>query len=342
MGRATGTATHTFLYHVPNNLLTSKLRGGCLAIKAYLMNNFGEKKFVLVLGNGFDLSLELKTRYSDFSGSNEWKVLHKKYVSKTRRPSLLKYLKYRSDVEEWFNIEQALLDYVRRNNSDASNRDISKDKQEYETVCWALGKYLTNHVEKSSHGLFDFPATRLLSLMARKQNTKIYTFNYTPLDLLLRVMNITDTIETVYIHGKAADYSLVLGIETDFEDDIIPGYEFLLKSYNPHYKSIEIFEDMKMADEVIIFGHSLNMIDSVYFDDFFQELISNKASHHRITIICKDEMSKNSILDNIKNMGISIPKLFQYGKLELILTKNISENSKDGSAFEELLNRISN
>lgn len=75
----------------------------------------------------------------------------------------------------------------------------TKDKQEYEAVCWALGKYLTNHVGKSSHSLFDFSATRLLSLMARKQNTKIYTFNYTPLDLLLRVMNITDTIETVYI-----------------------------------------------------------------------------------------------------------------------------------------------
>ena len=307
------------------------------------MNAFGEKKIVLVLGNGFDLSLKLRTSYSDFARSNEWRIMYNEYVDElSKRPSLLKHLQYRSDIDEWFNIEGALLDYVRRDNIDASNRDIAKDRKEHEVLCTALGKYLTNHVEKSSHSLFDFPATRLLSLMARKQNTKIYTFNYTPLDLLLGVMNITDTIETVYIHGKAADDSLVLGIETDFEDNIIPGYEFLLKSYNPNYKSIEIYEDMKMSDEVIIFGHSLNMIDSVYFDDFFQELISNKASYHRITVICKDEMSKNSILDNIKKMGISIPKLFQYGKLEFILTKNISENSKDGSAFEELLNRISN
>lgn len=306
------------------------------------MNAFGEKKFVLVLGNGFDLSLNLKTSYSDFAISDEWNAMYKEYVSKSRKPSLLKHLKYRSDVEEWFNIELALLDYVRRNNSDASNRDISKDKKEYGAVCKILGEYLTKHVRNSSHSLSGFPATKLLRSMAKSHNTKIYTFNYTPLDLLLSVMNITDSMETVYIHGKAADESLVLGIEIELEDDIIPGYEFLLKSYNPHYKSIEIFEDMKMTDEVIIFGHSLNKIDSVYFDDFFRELISNKASHHRLTIICKDEISKNSILDNIKNIGISIPKLFQYGKLEFILTKNISENSKDGSAFEELLNRIKN
>ena len=153
------------------------------------MNAFGEKKFVLVLGNGFDLSLNLKTSYSDFAVSDEWNTMHQEYVSKSRKPSLLKHLKYRSDVEEWFNIEQALLDYVRRNNSDASNRDISKDKQEYEAVCWALGKYLTNHVGKSSHSLFDFPATRLLSLMARKQNTKIYTFNKTESRLIYQQRN---------------------------------------------------------------------------------------------------------------------------------------------------------
>lgn len=153
-------------------------------------------------------------------------------------------------------------------------------------------------------------------------------------------MGIHPVMEAIYIHGKANDNSLILGFETNRVNDIIPGYSFLLKSYNPSYSSIELFQDMKMSDEVIIFGHSMNMMDSVYFDDFLRELISNQASKHKVTIFCEDEASKNSILDNIKNMGISIPKLFQYGKLEFILTENIKDDTKDQIAFEKLLDRI--
>lgn len=38
-------------------------------------------KKILIIGNGFDIDLGLKTRYSDFSDSKDWKVLtQRKYV----------------------------------------------------------------------------------------------------------------------------------------------------------------------------------------------------------------------------------------------------------------------
>ena len=304
------------------------------------MNNFGEKQFSLILGNGFDLSLGLRTRYSDFANSDEWKELYANFNDKKRKPSLLKFLKYKSNVDAWFDIEQALFEYAKYNNYDAAYRNVGKDEMEFTALCHALGKYLKKHVGSRSHSLAGKAGTQLLQKLQWVQNKRIYTFNYTPLDILQDVMGIHPVMEAIYIHGKANDNSLILGFETNRVNDIIPGYSFLLKSYNPSYSSIELFQDMKMSDEVIIFGHSMNMIDSVYFDDFLRELVSNQASKHKITIICKDEMSKNSILDNIKNMGISIPKLFQYGKMEFILTENIKDDTKDKIAFEKLLDRI--
>ena len=61
---------------------------------------------ILVLGNGFDLDLGLKTRYSDFAGSDEWR----KYSSK--EGNLFKYLDVKKEIERWFDLESELFSYA--------------------------------------------------------------------------------------------------------------------------------------------------------------------------------------------------------------------------------------
>lgn len=48
---------------------------------------------VLILGNGFDLDLGLKTKYSDFTGSDEWR----KYSSV--ESNLFQYLDAKKEIE---------------------------------------------------------------------------------------------------------------------------------------------------------------------------------------------------------------------------------------------------
>lgn len=47
------------------------------------------QKVVLVMGNGFDLDLGFKTKYSDFAKSKEWQEMYAKHANESSHFSLL-------------------------------------------------------------------------------------------------------------------------------------------------------------------------------------------------------------------------------------------------------------
>lgn len=306
------------------------------------MNKRYPLKTILVTGNGFDLDLRLKTRYSDFVKSKEWIEMYEQHVSNSNCYSLLNYLNERGDWDNWFDIEQSLLDYASIENKKIWKRDVNKDKMDYSVVCETLRDYLYYHILSSSHNISDYCAAKvLMQLVNNNEMRKIYTFNYTDLDLIMRVMGYNGLFKSVHIHGSVEDKTLVLGIEGD-NINIMPEYSFLIKTNNNNYRENEIEQDMMNANEVIIFGHSLNMIDAVYFKDYLCDLSSNVNHNRKLTIITYNEDSKLALLDNIRKMEISVPKLFLRGHLEILLTDKI-EREKDEdhvNRFDELLKRI--
>ena len=68
-------------------------------------------KKILILGNGFDIDLGLKTRYSDFANSKNWEKLMED--SLLYDPDLLGELQNAKETEAWFDIEKTMNDYVR-------------------------------------------------------------------------------------------------------------------------------------------------------------------------------------------------------------------------------------
>ena len=66
---------------------------------------------ILILGNGFDIDLGLKTRYSDFANSPIWDSLM--VNSYALDQDLLGTLKTAKETEAWFDIEKTMNDYVR-------------------------------------------------------------------------------------------------------------------------------------------------------------------------------------------------------------------------------------
>lgn len=300
-----------------------------------------QNKVVLVIGNGFDLNLNLATGYKDFVNSEEWKQMFHKYASESHHYSLLKYLNAKANHENWFDLEQALLDYANIKMKDVWSHDVEIDKREYATLCQTLKEYLDMHLRSRSGDIQSNYSTKILrKFQYNRDLRKIYTFNYTSLEQISCVANILHLVPCTHIHGSVDDTSIILGFETSRFETIMPEYSFMIKSSSPDYHSVGLELDMIDADEVIIFGHSLNMIDAVYFEHYLQNLSNDVQASRRLTIITFDEASRQSILNNLRGMELSVPKLFSRGNLEFILVKDIEHNPLQKSKFEELLRRI--
>lgn len=98
-------------------------------------------KKLLILGNGFDIDLGLKTRYSNFANSDIWKTL----IGKTYNfdQDLLGALRDANEKEAWFDIEKTMNDYVRAlRQDDLTARLVDKDKVNLKKVSEALSQYL--------------------------------------------------------------------------------------------------------------------------------------------------------------------------------------------------------
>lgn len=299
------------------------------------------RKSVLVIGNGFDLDLGLSTKYSDFAKSDEWISIYEHYAPLSKYYSLLKYLNDRKDYDNWFDIEQALFDYASAKAESPWKHDVETDKREYQAICKALSDYLDNQVKTSKHDILEKTSRRVLQLFQyEKDCRKIYTFNYTSLELIARVGLVDHLVPFVHVHGSIDNKNIILGFNISSPSQIIPGYSFMVKTDNPFFQSIQLEQDLIDADEVIIFGHSLNMMDSVYFESYLKFLSEELKTDKTLTIITYDEKSRQNILNNMRQIGIVVPKLFSRGRIEFIQTSNLENDRTMKDKFESLLKRM--
>lgn len=302
-------------------------------------------KNLLVLGNGFDLSLGFKTKYSDFVESDIWRELYTKHRAEVcQDSSLIDYLNEKRETEKWFDIEQSLLDYVSRRDDGLFVDNLEQDRKDYEKICTALVEYIANELYQEPQNIESSIGRKLLSKIDKG---KIYTFNYTPMEKLNDVLN-TGHHDSFQVHGEINPKiitkrmepvnSVILGFETDDIDNIAPGYSFMIKTNNPLYKSSNIVKDLLRATNVIIFGHSINKIDYGYFEDYFNQIAKDVYQDRSLTIFTWDESSKNAILDSLRQHGISILKLYSHIDLRFFLTKDMDEDSKEFDEFIEKIN----
>lgn len=300
-------------------------------------------KMVLVIGNGFDLNLKLKTKYSDFAKSDEWKELYNQ-ESVVKQSPLLQFLYGKSFIDQWYDIERALYEYSLIKSDGTYPTEIENDRKGYHAICDSMCKYLKEHVHNSSHSISSTSAGQLLKKMCNSKfiDYRIYSFNYTPVDLYFRVLNRATCIpEIINIHGGIEANSIILGVENVDIRKLAPGYSFLFKSNNIDYKSTDFVTDIEGANEVIIFGHSLNDFDFVYFKDYITNLLKVRDKRKRLTIVTYDEDSRMQILNNIRRQGFSIVDLFQFSLIDSILSSKIEDkDSSDYVKFHNLLERI--
>ena len=104
------------------------------------------------------------------------------------------------------------------------------------------------------------------------------------------------------------------------EENIAPGYSFLIKSNHPNYIFSNIEHDLISAGIVYVFGHSLNPMDFGYFKNYFDFLETNTDKERELIFITKDERSKEMLFENMRRMGVQIENLFEHVNIDCVFT----------------------
>lgn len=252
-------------------------------------------KKILIIGNGFDIDLGLKTRYSDFSKSNNWKTLMKDTYSFDT--DLLGVLLNAKEKDAWFDIEKTMDEYVRSIKPHLLvDNIINKDKANFEKVSDALSNYLKEEQEDRLLNK-DSYAAQVLRMIVEAGGFDIYTFNYTNLENIAKSCAVKiDSSKITHVHGSLENDSIILGILTDPDNQIYEQYSFMYKDNNRFYMSNNMYEDFEKANDIIFFGHSINGMDFLYFKDFFIKQSGKIGEYKRkhITIFTYDDASNQT------------------------------------------------
>lgn len=216
-----------------------------------------EYKTVLVIGNGFDINLGLKTSYNDYIQSNN-------FIRVKHGVPFLEHIEKINKLNNWVDIELELKRYVSDSALGISGESF---KKEHEILCSSLNAYLQSLNYKSSNEL-PTDAVRLLSDF-EDNPVCVLNFNYTnTVDFICRSLFHGPKIKEIKMHGSFRS-DIIFGVEDNA--DIPEEYVYLKKSTHPIFKPIDFSNILSNAEEVIFFGYSLGESDHMYFKDFFEE-----------------------------------------------------------------------
>jgi len=268
------------------------------------------EKGVLILGNGFDLDLGLKTSYSDFMDSDDFKaIVDNNYFAR--------YLEEkRSELGgNWIDIENEIKIYLKEESSPAeaiwNSYNKKMFKKEFNELVDAMQEYFSNidfsNIDENSC------AAKILKAVINNGYFSILSYNYTDLKTIARKLFISKLSDrkriekdsfVKHIHGSIKDKHIILGVEDNSSID--EKYCYVEKSMNKNYISNNVRETLKDASTILFFGHSLGETDYMYFKDFFslQSGVNNENIKRKyIRLFTFDDKSEDEIMRLLRSMN---------------------------------------
>ena len=234
---------------------------------------------LLVIGNGFDLALGLKTSYIDFM---EW-LMNEHCMDGT---DLYEFLSRKLKVKRWIDIENELRVYSNKIcnpseshlNKEGKQKISSKFRREHKSLCDILCEYLKMQVNNNNWIETGLENQSILQLLSKVDKEPLYVinFNYTDTITSFRVTKVVNH----HIHGSLSDgENIVFGVEDS--SNLTKEHSFLYKSYNPTLNVDHLNERFEDAKHILFYGYSLGQTDHSYFEDFFKEQ-STKGCERKI------------------------------------------------------------
>ena len=275
---------------------------------------------LLIVGNGFDLSMGFKTSYGDFMKSS--------YFPHEETSSLCSYL--HNQYEEnmgWIDIENELSEYSRilttkKLNAKKFNTilDIDSLREEYDELKSSLKCYLQEETKRAFGPSPDNPAKRVIDQLPAE--SKIISFNYTSIiERMTRDRFCASKGNLLHIHGSLAPYDdIVFGVEDSAK--LSKEHVFLYKAHSPHLKVQEFSDWLNSAERIIFYGYSLGDTDRQYFEKFFRKLCSDDRTYTELVFYYYDQSSYDNLIWQLQML--TNHKLTQLQILNKIEFKNSS------------------
>lgn len=308
------------------------------------MDHTGSIKRLIIVGNGFDMSHGLKTRYDDFKDFLEKSSEYPNHVEKIECSIPIGKEKLWSEfeislskldedeiIDEAEDICSALLyGYSHPNWRDSMNHSYQIEVENHLKFLTDLKYYMNNWI-LSINACVGNKYGEIINEKIDK--TLFISFNYTD---TLEKRYLIEKNKILYIHGKAEPKSHVivghgnksLGQEykprltmdhygnIECEDDVryIEGRDIIKWSLQDTIKdstnlmeyNATFFSKFSGVQEVIIIGHSLGNVDLDYFKHI-KEITDNNNTNSQVKWIATyygDEQNKERLKGILTNMGI--------------------------------------
>lgn len=249
---------------------------------------------LLIVGNGFDLSMGFKTSYGDFMKSS--------YFPHEETSSLCSYLhKQYEENMGWIDIENELSEYSRilttkKLNAKKFNTilDIDSLREEYDELKSSLKFYLQEATKRAFGPSPDNPAKRVIDQLPA--DSKIISFNYTSIiERMTRNRFCTSKGNLLHIHGSLAPYDdIVFGVEDSAK--LSKEHVFLYKAHSRHLKVQEFSDWLNTAERIIFYGYSLGDTDRQYFENFFRKLCSGDNTYTELIFYYYGQASYDNLI----------------------------------------------
>lgn len=293
------------------------------------------KKVVLVIGNGFDLDLRLRTSYSDFVDSSFFKYLNDASIPcpveilegvdlnkmKMHPNVLASYIQDKKEHNNWVDLEECIREFCEQQLEEFVDKDALR--KELFAIRYMLFHYLAKVVDYQfgEWNMFfkNHIAYKLLDGIVKSAvDYQIWDFNYTfTCERLLELMQVP--LQEInrslhYIHGQLYKenenerWPIVLGTNsTPKVQKICPSA--VKSNASGYYDNCRAFKaDLSNASAVVFMGHSMGSTDRPYFANMLK---SSKLE--QVAIITKSESS----LDEFRaNMEIATGELYGTRKEE--------------------------
>lgn len=295
---------------------------------------------IVILGNGFDLSLGLPTKYVDFVNSSYWPIKDldsAHYGENNLYNFLYQYIQSNKDTlgnVRWIDLENLLLQYALSKSAqpisfEAEKEIIKYDQQIFQQIKDSFIQYIVDEVprKENSFKLRHGVGSQVISQIANNKTfKKIYSFNYTHTESILDFI-CNWKPEIIHIHGQAYTYSshIILGIGSG--KGINKEYKFFLKDRQKGFVAHDLNEDLFSAEQIVFYGISFGESDFIYFKRFFEETVRNhtsKAKKKIVHIFTYDDASKAAIADAFEDSGLEMRDIFSCIDIRFYLEKDFT------------------
>lgn len=272
---------------------------------------------LLIVGNGFDLSMGFKTSYGDFMKSS--------YFPHEETSSLCSYL--HNQYEEnmgWIDIENELSKYSQLLSRFELTPKTGKIelgaesfREEYEELKTSLKFYLQEETKRSFGPSPETPAKRVIDQLPA--GSKIISFNYTSIiERMTRDWFCALKSNLLHIHGSLApNDDIVFGVEDSAK--LPKEHVFLYKAHSRHLKVQEFSDWLNSAERIIFYGYSLGDTDHQYFEKFFRKLCSDDRTYTELVFYYYDQSSYDNLIWQLQMLtNHKLTQLQILNKIEFI------------------------